>query len=99
MKRTGELELFKKIWNERPHYCEVTGLYLPKFEPILFSHILSKGAYPKFRLYEPNIMLVHPMIHRLWEFEPREKNLARFPAMKIKYDKKDELKILYNNTL
>lgn len=64
--------LFDLIWNERPKVSEVSGKPLlqdkthPKFY-WQFSHILSKGAYPKYKALKENIKLVLPEEHELWE--------------------------------
>lgn len=67
-KKTGELDLYKIIWEERPHVSEVSGTPLGEFDVRYFSHILSKGSYGKFRLNKDNIMLKTPEEHHTWEF-------------------------------
>jgi hypothetical protein len=67
-----ELLMFKKIWETRPHFCEVTGKPLGAFDIRMFSHVLTKGAYPRFRLYEKNIVLCLPEAHFEWEFKTRK---------------------------
>ena len=52
---TGEMDVFKAIWDERPHVSEISGKPLDKYEgteffPNLFMHILDKKNYPKYRL-------------------------------------------------
>lgn len=69
---TQELLMFKQIWEERPHFCEVTGKPLGAFDVRLFSHVLTKGAYPKFRLYKKNIVLCLYEKHHEWEFKTRK---------------------------
>lgn len=81
-KATGELEVFKKIWKERPHICQVTGQALT-VDNVNFSHILPKGRYPKFRLREENIWLVTWEIHHQWEHGNR---------LDPMFDKKRELR-------
>ncbi len=54
-------QLFKEIWNERPHVSELSG------DPLLppghfqhhwqFLHVLPKGTYPKWKLEKKNIIL------------------------------------------
>ena len=74
-KPTGELELFKEIWAERPHICTKCGKPLgATLKPIFFSHIKSKGAYPELRLMKTNIELVCAECHQIYEFGSR-KNL------------------------
>lgn len=67
-----ELLMFKQIWEERPHFCEVSGKPIRFFHPACFSHVLAKGAYPKFRLYKKNIVLCLYEWHHKWEFETRK---------------------------
>lgn len=82
-KTTGELALFISIWNTRPHVCVTCDKKLPNFLIMLFSHILSKGAYPKFRLYDKNIELQCQDCHHEWEFGDRCKQ----PYMQEKSEK------------
>jgi hypothetical protein len=75
-KKTGELELFKEIWQERAHYCE--NLNCLKFlghvlNIQFFSHRKSKGAYPELRLSKKNIDLLCVSCHHEWEFGDRNK--------------------------
>ena len=56
-KQTGEKELFRYIWETRPHECEHCGLPLREPRAHYFAHIKSKGAYPELRLEESNIKL------------------------------------------
>lgn len=94
-KPTGEKKVFLKIWQERGGKCEITGKSLIFPIPGNFMHILSKGAYPKFRLLPENIMLVFSCIHHLYDNGSRAKLLSQFPAASIIYDKKQELKQQY----
>lgn len=71
-KITGELDTFKEIWDERPHFSEISGKPIYEFNPHCFSHILTKGAYGVFRNYKKNIKLVLPEEHDLWEFGDRD---------------------------
>lgn len=83
-KVTGELALFKEIWNEREHVSEVSGKRLWELTPHnmdvwvrQFSHILTKAAYPdrkngiKMRLNKENIVLMTPEEHAEWEHGDR----------------------------
>lgn len=67
-----ELLMFKNIWEIRPNFCEVTGKPINAFDVRCFSHVLTKGAYPRFRLYEKNIVLCLPEKHHEWEFGTRK---------------------------
>lgn len=91
---TGELALFKKIFLKRKGKCQITGQEV-EFHPISFMHVLSKGAYPKYRLREDNIFLVVPEIHELYDNSSKEHLLSVYPKAWIIFDKKEELKIEY----
>lgn len=68
-KATGELEMFKEIWEERPHVCVKCGKrLLEPLRPAYFSHIKSKGAFPELRLVKENVELVCPECHYAYEF-------------------------------
>lgn len=91
-KPSGEREVFLEIWNERPHYCQCCGRWLgtePK--PIFFSHILSKGAFPRFKLKKENIYLEDEQCHRDWETGSRNQD-----KFKTKNELYQQLKTEYN---
>jgi len=68
-----DIEFFKQIWEERPHYSGVSGAFLgDEFNVVFFSHILTKGAYPRFRHYPKNIVLMTFDEHQEWEFTDRK---------------------------
>lgn len=72
-RKTGERELFLKIWNERPHYCVKCGKWLgDEPRPVFFSHIKSKGAHPELRLDPDNIELLCSECHHIYEFGRRK---------------------------
>jgi hypothetical protein len=96
-KVTGELALFKAIWETRPHNCEVCGCAVTEFDPKVFSHVLSKGAYPSFRLYDRNIMIMcyeydGSGCHQQWEFG--DKGTSKFSEAR---GRAQELKSFYYN--
>lgn len=92
---TGELALFKQIFIERKGKCQITGEKI-EFHPISFMHILSKGAYPRYRLNKDNIYMVIPDIHLAYDSGSREYLLSLWPKAKIIYELKDELKTAYH---
>jgi len=94
MTATGELKLFKEIYEQRNECCEITGQWIP-FNVNNFAHILGKGAYPSFRLLPENILMVQPRIHHLYDNVGREKLLAEFPEATIIYELKDKLRRQY----
>lgn len=68
-KPTGELDLFKEIWEERPHISEISGEPLREFDVRYFSHILPKSTFPLYRLRKENILLKTPEEHNAWQFK------------------------------
>lgn len=83
---TGELEMFKKIWNARLKISAISGEGLLKYNlpgtfHYMFHHVFPKGKYPKYRLRYENVILVTPeehyMIHNIapsdWPLTMRER--------------------------
>lgn len=76
-KATGELDLFRRIWDaaidkcEPENACPISYVYaLPLGREGLswyFSHVLPKGRYPEARLDPENIVLKTLEEHELWE--------------------------------
>lgn len=75
-KPSGELILFKAIFASRPHKCQVTGDPITEFNVSNFMHILSKGAFPKFRLFDKNILFVTKEIHD--EYDCKDRSAEKF---------------------
>lgn len=105
-KPTGEKKVFDRIWEKRSHRSELSGRSVQQFENTdwyknLFAHILSKLMYPKFRLKEQNIMIVHPDEHTLLdqgtEAGRREYEVKYNMSFQPFYDKQKELKNEYKN--
>lgn len=71
-KATGEKVLFEVISKTRPHVSFITKRPLSG-EPKTwwFAHVLPKSTYPKFRLYDKNIVLLTAEQHRDWDFGGR----------------------------
>lgn len=91
---TGELKLFLEIYSERKGICEVTGEQI-KFNVNNFAHILSKGAYGKYRLNPFNIAHVKPEIHHLYDNRGKEALLSNYPEAEVIYERKERLKQQY----
>lgn len=71
---TGELDMFKEIWEERPHYCIECGIFLGnELNVSYFSHRKSKGSSPELRLNKDNIDLLCKEHHHQWDFGDRTK--------------------------
>lgn len=93
-----ELQLFIQIWNERPHLSEVSGLPLKQFNICYFSHVLSKGAYPKYRLKKENIILKTMREHNDWHTKA-ESDLKQIPMWQPIFELRDKLKTQYNQEI
>lgn len=99
-KKIGTLELFREIWNERPHVCQVTGEVIKDFDLRCFSHIVPRSLSSKLALDKDNIWIVTHEIHHLWEFQSRdlpifEKKRAEFEKLKQKDLKLNKLNISF----
>lgn len=94
---SGQLALFKEVWNERAHVSELSGDKISMFDVFCFHHILTKAAYPKFLLFKPNIIILtraeHRMVHD-HSFEDLIKKDIRWAEVERKYN---ILKSMYNN--
>lgn len=93
-KPTGEMDLFKKLWEERPHVCFVSGDTI-RFSPSVFFHILGKGAFEKYRLNPNNIIFVKPEYHDDWHNMTRAELLQKDCDWQKVFDMYDELKRSY----
>ena len=87
MKFKNQAELFRYIWDNRPHVSEISGKPLfNKNHPQhywQYAHILAKGCYKGYALEERNIMLMLPEEHEKQE------------TYEIFQEKKQELKEAY----
>lgn len=94
-KPTGELEVFKSIWAERPHFSQVSGKFLgDDLNVSFFSHILPKSHYKRFRLNKQNIVLKTEDEHFLWETQAWK--LKDIQEWKWVFELKQSLKEQYN---
>lgn len=67
-KPTGEAEVFKQVWEERPHNCETCGCTIgPDPIPTYFSHIIRKSKSEELRLEKDNILLECFKCHFTWD--------------------------------
>lgn len=89
---TGELAIFKEIYEERGPYSQISRQWVD-FAPICFSHVLSKGAYPSFRLYKKNIVIKTAKEHQMWETERHK--LKDLPEWAWFFELEQELKHEY----
>lgn len=67
----SQKEMFDWIWENREHLSEISGApLLEKPHPLWhwqFMHVLSKQAYPRYKLNPDNIMLGLPIEHETQE--------------------------------
>lgn len=67
-------ELFDYIWDNRPHYSQLTGKPLIPKGGFLwhnqFLHILPKGTYKRYKFNPDNILLARPEEHDVQERFP-----------------------------
>lgn len=100
-KSTGELEMFKEIWKERPHVSQISGKALVNEDHAFwiwqFAHVLGKGAYPdkedKWRLNKKNIWLVTAEEH----FDLTNNSCRHKEEYKEYFEYHDKLKQEYYN--
>ena len=91
---TGELAMFKEIWNERPHESEISGESLYGFDVWNFAHVLPKGSYGKYRLNKDNIVLMTRDEHHVFDHQTHKaKADKRFDWV---FEKKEIMKAEYN---
>lgn len=62
----GQAALFKRIWESRPHSCEVCGAHIEEATASNFSHLLPKGTYPDFKLDDRNVVIKCAGCHDEW---------------------------------
>jgi len=85
--KRGKLQIKKdestylEVWNTRVHTCEECGADLGdefkdefgRIQKHIYSHILTKGAFPEFRNNPENFNLLCLRHHQEWEFGNRDK--------------------------
>jgi hypothetical protein len=96
-KPTGELALFKAIWENRPHFCAICNEPLGEFNVSYFSHLLPKSAFPKFRLYDKNLMLKCEYHHHIWGTKAKSDLINYHLDFKKAIDLAEEIMIEYYN--
>lgn len=97
-KKTGELEMFKEIWEERQHYSEVSGTYLGEdLDVSFFAHILPKGSYPKYRLRKENIILLTKKEHTQLDHAVQE--IKDNPDWEFIFRLREDLERQYNEEM
>ena len=71
-KTTGELAMFKEIFEEREKRCTHCMKGLPYFNVSHFAHIKSKGKYPELRLDKSNIRILCFECHFAYDHQTKE---------------------------
>jgi hypothetical protein len=89
-KPQGYLELYQKIWSERPHISEVSGHHIEEFNVSCFMHILNKRRYPRLKKDRRNIFLVLEEEHRHYDNIGR-KDLELLPNWRKVFARRTEL--------
>lgn len=97
---TSQVDLFRKVWESRPHFSEISGEPLERYNGVnlllnCFAHILPKGRFPLFKYREENIILLTPEEHHLFDFgtvEQRERTGKNWDKL---YQKIEYLKVEY----
>ncbi len=66
-----DIKFYQEVWEERKHYSDLTGKYIPgEIMSIYFHHLLRKETYPEFRHKKWNIVLIEADIHAQIEMNP-----------------------------
>lgn len=96
-KPTGELAIFKAIWDStRKKVSVVSGKPIYKFHISCFAHVLAKGKHPKLRLLPENIVYLTPEEHFLYD-QGTEEQRKKYPDDWEKlYRYREELKAKYH---
>jgi hypothetical protein len=99
---TGEKVLFETIWNTRKHVSFLDGKSLGDCAYAWnFAHVLrkAKGFYPKFKLYDKNIILLTKRQHQLYDENVRNPSflIEKDERWAKVFELREELKSEYNN--
>jgi hypothetical protein len=102
-KPTGELALFKTIFEEREKRCFLTNAKLKSYEYYMsigmfhniFHHVLSKGLYGRFRFNPNNIIMLLPDVHNDVEVMATSDLMRKYPHYNKLLTLKDKLKKEY----
>lgn len=94
---TGELALFNAIWNSRPRVSFLSGKAIREFSVNNFAHVLRKApsSYPKFKLYDKNIILLTPQEHMDFDNQAPSDLLRKDPRWEKVFTLKEVLKAQY----
>lgn len=98
-KPTGEALMFLVASEKNPHVCYVCGRAIRPITYASCAHVLPKGKYPKFRLYDKNCVFLCPPMdgcraHYRYDFEPHS-TLKDLPEWKALFDLREILLLEY----
>jgi hypothetical protein len=66
----NQVELFRWVWENRPHRSEISGDPLGyEMNAWFFAHVLPKGSYRLSKLDHKNIVLMTPEEHTLYDHQ------------------------------
>ena len=57
-KETGEIKIFREIWQERDSWCEWCGKGILEFSVANYHHVIEKSKAPHLRLDKSNIVKI-----------------------------------------
>lgn len=102
-KPTGEKILFESIWNTRKRVSFLDGKPLGDCAYAWnFAHVLrkAKGHYPKFKLYDKNIILLTKRQHELYDENVRNPEflIAKDVRWKKVFELREQLRNEYNES-
>lgn len=72
---------YKWVWNNKPHVCEESGIYLLSYSACYISHIITKGAHPEMAHDPRNVNILSLEAHNKWETGNR-KSMKIYPKNK-----------------
>lgn len=62
------LSFYREVWEERPHYSEVSGKWLGDIPRLAyFEHLIPKSSHPQYKYEKRNIALVTAQEHHVKE--------------------------------
>lgn len=84
-------KFYKWVWDNKPHFCEECGAYLPFYSAAFVSHIQSRGAHPETAHDPRNTNIVCKPDHDKWETGKRtvmkiyRKNVKTLAVLAVEY--------------
>lgn len=95
-----KMQFFNAVWAVRPHFSEISGKALPKFNIWCFAHILSVGSHKQFEFKSENICLMTPAEHDLFDNRGGVEELAKtHDGWRKLLERKAKLKRKYNDKI